>query len=554
MRTTGLYTNEWLLGDINTNEIAMFELGTKSSKLWRSSKDEFPGGTKGFYWGCNNTKDLDVRLETVASVDGKPANVTFRPSERDRKWVELYEKHKGKIGPAFGFEAFVTPPLAAFPSCDAKFTTTAMAKELKAFALFGPPRGKTWEPTDWERSHYKDVKPLVSNDWTVLNADAPATPSGDAKEAVDLAGDGDKGFESTPDAHLIRPPAWHGTILPGEAKDFWLAAAFSDYEKIVALERALKDKHGKLSKQAQERIDLALFAHREKYRSAVRRLGKDVSIRAVDDGMANSERLDIAAGKGVLFLHAIRSLCRVEGFAPMMDEFGRAHAGKAATTEEFLRAARDAASRRFARPASEGQMFDLMAATWLDGTGLPSNDGPDWSIDTFGPEPDKAVIVYGTIRDTHAQREAATLLQDRIARRWGNYTVPIKSDSEVTDEEIKNNHILLIGRPATNKVAARFADALPITFGPASFVVGDATYAHAGTAIVAAGANPLASSRYSLVVFAGLGAESTRECVGNLFDRSSGPAPAVLMPAGGSPRPVLIVPKTKPANVAGREE
>ena len=68
----GLYTNEWLLGDIKTNEIAMFELGTHKSRLYRSGKDDWYGGTEGFYWGCNNTKDFDVRMETVASVDGRP--------------------------------------------------------------------------------------------------------------------------------------------------------------------------------------------------------------------------------------------------------------------------------------------------------------------------------------------------------------------------------------------------------------------------------------------------------------------------------------------------
>src|SRR5262249_18998460 len=82
----GLYTNEWLLDDTKTNEIAMFELGTHKSKLWRSSKDEWLGGTKGFYWGCNNAKDLQVRLETVPGLDGKPANVVFHPSDRDRAW------------------------------------------------------------------------------------------------------------------------------------------------------------------------------------------------------------------------------------------------------------------------------------------------------------------------------------------------------------------------------------------------------------------------------------------------------------------------------------
>src|SRR5207249_6350795 len=76
----GLYTNEWLLADIKTNEIAMFELGTHKSKLYRSSKNEWFGGTEGFYWGCNNAKDLEVRLETIPSVKDRPANLVWRPS------------------------------------------------------------------------------------------------------------------------------------------------------------------------------------------------------------------------------------------------------------------------------------------------------------------------------------------------------------------------------------------------------------------------------------------------------------------------------------------
>src|SRR4029077_19626844 len=73
----GLYTNEWLLADVKTNEIAMFELGTAKTKLYRSSKNEWYGDTPGFYWGCNNTKDIDVRLETLAGLNTRPANVVF---------------------------------------------------------------------------------------------------------------------------------------------------------------------------------------------------------------------------------------------------------------------------------------------------------------------------------------------------------------------------------------------------------------------------------------------------------------------------------------------
>ena len=170
----GLYTNEWLLADTKTDEIAMFELRTYKSKLWRSGNDEWFGGTPGFYWGCNNAKDLDVRLETIPSVVDRPANVVWHPSDRDRAWLHLYDAHKGKIGEPFGFEAFTTPPLVGFPSLDAKFTTSALAKDLKSWALFGPPLGKTWEPSEAERRKYGGVRPLVSNDWTVLSVEPPA--------------------------------------------------------------------------------------------------------------------------------------------------------------------------------------------------------------------------------------------------------------------------------------------------------------------------------------------------------------------------------------------
>ena len=109
----GLYTNEWLLADTKTNEIAMFELGTHKSRLWKSSKNEWFGGTAGFYWGCNNAKDLQVRLETVPAVDGRPANVVFHPSDRDRTWLELFDRKNKTIDVDFGFLAFTTPPLSA---------------------------------------------------------------------------------------------------------------------------------------------------------------------------------------------------------------------------------------------------------------------------------------------------------------------------------------------------------------------------------------------------------------------------------------------------------
>jgi hypothetical protein len=620
----GLYTNEWLLADTKTNEIAMFELGTHKSRLWRSSKGEWFGGTEGFYWGCNNAKDLAVRLETVASVEGKPANLVFHPSDRDRTWLRLYDKHKGTIGEGFGFEAFTTPPLAAAPSCDAKFTTSAMARGLKTWALFGPPLGRTWEPTEADRARCPTVQPLVSNDWTVVTAAPPfagsdarrvalrprepaaeprrddattrqleervdelavrlrqfgrvalaatdpvlqaldteleaararldhhrGTPRPDAPEppahewtrrspvAVDLAtsrkeDEHAQGDAASPPSVPLRP-AWRGTILPGNDGDKWLASAFADYEPIVARELAAREnaKSGDLSAREQEQLDLGLFAPHSRYGAAVRRWGLDVPLREIRSDLRRDEWYAIASGKGVLLLADLRSRLGDETFLTLMDDFGRAHAGRSATTAEFLKAVDNLPGRPV-----ESSFFDR----WLGQRGLPTaRFEAVWSIDSFTAEPERAVIVYGTLKEASAQREAADLLQRQVERLWSNVTVPVRSDKEVTTEELKSHHLLLVGRPGTNAVASdRAAGAVPVAFKSGSFVVAGQTYAHPASSVIAAGENPL-NPRYEVVLFAGLSARSTRECVQRLATAAAAPAEVLLMASGAKPRRMVV--------------
>ncbi len=135
-----------------------------------------------------------MRLETIDDVkSGRPGSAVFHPSDRDRKWLELYDKYKGKIDADFGKLAFTTPPIAAYHSVDAKFTTSDMAKELKTWALFGPPLGRTWQPTQQERENFPEIEPLVGNPWVVLNAGAPAAAksAGRRRRRSARPGDGD---------------------------------------------------------------------------------------------------------------------------------------------------------------------------------------------------------------------------------------------------------------------------------------------------------------------------------------------------------------------------
>jgi hypothetical protein len=298
----GLYTNEWLLADVKTNEIAMFELGTHKSRLYRSSKGDWYGGTEGFFWGCNNTKDRDVRLETIPSVHDRPAIIVWRPTDRDKTWLRLYAEHKGKITGDFGRLAFTTPPLAAYRSLDAKYTTSAMAKQLKTSALFGPPLGKSWDPRSDEVKRFPDVRPLIPNPWTVLH---PSHPDASRSEAVakDLPTPLQKPADEQDEVHTVA--AWHGTIFPKADADTWLAAAFAEYEKLVALEIALRKRNdGTLSAADRDRLTIQLNGHCSRYLAAARATNDTPLTRT--KATPTDEWYWAAAGKGVLVLHELR--------------------------------------------------------------------------------------------------------------------------------------------------------------------------------------------------------------------------------------------------------
>jgi hypothetical protein len=614
----GLYTNEWLLGDVNTNEIAMLELGTAKTKLYRSSKNEWFGDAKGFYWGCNNTKDLDVRLETIPGVNAAPANMVWRPSDRDREWLRLYHEHKGKMDVSFGKLAFTTPPIAAHSSLDAKFTTTDLAKELKTWAIFGPPLRRTWQPTDDEKKRYSDIRPMVSNPWAILSARAPARTELAGASPVDLRDDStfeQRNFGRRRNRRgRVEEAAWHGTILPKSDADIWLATAFADYERIVAMPPVSPELREHPEGESdwsmeQGRVGLSLFGFRSEYLAGAR-AGTDAPLSAIHREGAHDDWYRVAAGKGVLVLHELRRILGEENFKEMMEKFGREHAGKEVSSGEFIAAASKAA----------GKPLESFFEYWLHQPGLPAlrledvavgpsgkgyvvtgtvagehlppemrvdvvvqagksevaktvavngsraqftietgqrpdrvtidpygstakaNGGP-YSIHSFNHELKETLIVYGTADEAATNLEAAENLQRGIVEAGSNITVPVRSDQKVTDEELRTHHLLLIGRPDTNRCVERFRETFPVRFGWRSFSVKNESYAHAGSAIIAAGENPL-NRRFSAVVLAGLGPESTWQMPAKLVQRGPmGGGEAVVFPHSGRQRSLVVPPR-----------
>jgi hypothetical protein len=531
----GLYTNLWLIGDTKTNEIAMLELGTNVQKVWRSGKKEWLAGAEGFYWGCNNTKDLQVRLEAKGDLAGRPASAVFRPSERDVKWLELYRKHKGNIDATFGHQAFSTAPLAAASSLDAKLTTADMAKEMKTFATYGPRRADLWEPKPLQVERNGDVvRSIVGNDWTVLDFRRPLVTTSDAPVAVDLGPSWSRLRSSGPgDASK---PAWKGTLIPRTNGDVWLATAFAEYERIVSLEKSLTppDPKNPTSQEAAARLALAHFGPRSRYMTAVRRLGRDVPLKDFEPSYEQSDANDVVTNKGVLLLAHLRKRIGADQFDAAMTEFGAANAGKQATVEEF----QTTLEKHAGRPLGEDYI------RWLNKSGLPNDPGgPVWGTASFMAEPDKAVIVVGTKGDVAGNRAAAKRLQFNIKWSWSNYDVPIVEDRNA-GSMLRDRHVLVVGRPETNLIAAQWLDRWPVRFGAMSFDLNGKRYANAGTGVVAATDNPN-SNRFSAVLFAGLSADATYRLIDRGGpQRRNEPAEIILVEADRPALPLMV--RSKP--------
>ena len=173
------------------------------------------------------------------------------------------------------------------------------------------------------------------------------------------------------------------------------------------------------------------------------------------------------------------------------------------------------------------------------GLAARGNGGP-FTILSFYNDLDQCLIVYGTQDENATNREAAEALQESLRRREHNITVPIKKDSEATATDLKNNHLLLVGRPDSNSIVASFRDKLPLTFGFRSFEVRGEAFAHPESIVLAAAENPR-NRRYSIVVIAGLSGSATLRAAPQ-FENSSLSYGEVVVLAHNQEERALVVP------------
>jgi hypothetical protein len=594
----GLSTTEWILGDIKRNEIALLTLGTEASKLYRSSRKEWIANAEGFYWSDNNTKDIDVRMQTIPGVSSRPSIIgAYAPSKRDAVWLKMFDSHKGSIDAEFGHQVLTTPELVAAYAVDAKYTTSELAGRLETWASFGPPAGAIRRPTATELRNYSAVKPLISNPWTVLSSTPPPlTFGGQTADRPNLLAIPPS---ETRLARQTKEPAWHGTLLPASEADIWLTTAFANYERIVAVERNLRlaSDTGQLDNDDLEEIGVELAYYRSLYAHGAR-AGGDFPLAETHATMRNENWYQVVTGKGVLLLHTLRGIVGAQRFDELMDEYGHANGGKRVTTADFQaflekgtdkklapvfewwlhskglphvavrRVDTKSSGKRWAttvdidinqagpmlpvRISVETETEDLSKEevvsaghtrtvvttdqrpeqVTVDKYGLTARDnGSPFTILTFDNELEQTLIVYGTADEETGNREAARVLQQSLRRREHNVQPAVKPDREVTDADLRTHNVVLVGRPATNTISARFAEHFAVHFGTQSFDVRDEVYADPESAVIAAADNPL-NPRYELVLMAGLSSLGTLQIMPQFEDDIFTYAPIVILPKG----------------------
>ena len=468
-KNNGLYTNEWLIGDAKNDEIAMYELGTHKTKLWRSSKNEWFAGTEGFYWGCNNAKDLDVRLEYVPDRNGAPENLPFVPADRDIKWQELYERWRGKIDEQFAFLAFRTAPLVSSSAFDAKIATAEMASKMQAWAVFGKPNEREWVPSAAQKDQFAGNEGIYSSGYRLIDANLKVS-SGEKAKAFPV--------EKPKPEKLARyeEKLWKGWLLPASDADLWLTAGSEAYHQILS----------------EPEWEKALDANRAAYRMLARE--RDTPLDAIVTGTRSNHGARLARNKGALLFDALRREIGDDRFFALMRDFYAAQTTRRVSTRDFLTAA----------GAPLAPFFDR----WLRATGLPGETaGPMYVAGDIIRRLRSAMIVYGTTTEAGANRYAAEQLQKRFLDSFES-AVPVVKDFDALESELKSHDIVFVGRPETNSVLSAWRDKLGLDYSGATFRLDGEDRGSESQGIVLAFANPLDDSRMALV-FAGNSALET---------------------------------------------
>jgi len=543
----GLYTNDWLIGDVKANEIAILLLGTKKHKLWRSSNGEYPGGTEGFYWSVNNAKDPEVRKEYIPDAQNAPFDLAYSPSNRDLAFYDYYKKEKGKIDAISAVNAIATSPINRPHACDGKVTTSEMAEKLMFLAHYGKVtlREKFPDKNSRRMPDLPGAIPHLTLGHSVIN---PLFVTEELKKrrraAVSEAPNPSDDFSDTADVYKFdRKLLWGNTVFPASDADNWFVSGTASYWKMLSgLPADLKAAAPALADQLGEMNCRLLYT-----------TGREGSLAPLGAARVYDRYGNylVPRIRGTYLLHQLRLLLGNDVFSKVMTGVHSEFREKPMTTEAFISKAEALA----ARPLRSFVM------QWLERDDLPSpavkadveRDGDGWKVNldvsqegrpydflttlgiktgkgmqwrlvhvessgvrkswTVKDQPTRLIfnagndvpveraaynvlpnlfddfrnlmVVYGTSRQIEAQHTLGLRYATVVADAFTETIPVIRQDAEVTGPDLQAHDTIILAVGLDNSLAVQLADRAGIKIGRNYFHWKGKTFGDADDGLVA---------------------------------------------------------------------
>ena len=360
-KNNGLYTNDWTIADAKTDEGAVFLLGTKKARLWRTGSKghaaDTPGGLKDFIWANNNNRDLEVRKELVPNPDNAPVDLAFRTMDRDIALFQWFQGRKGPIDLAEAIRFWATSPVQRPHACDGKLTTAEMAEKL----MFIAHQGKTTHREKWVGGRWiadlPNAVPHLTYGYTTFS---PIFVAEKLKEARENDRSGSATVSVRSDFLKVKEVfsfdkkrLWRNTVFPASDAENWLSSGDAAYHAL--LQRLPEDPAKAFELQ---RDFLAELNARALFLTARE---PDLAAMKAKTAYDRFGAYHLPRIKGIFALHQLRLWLGNATFAKVMGKVHETHAGKPISTETFFRIASEAAGRDV-RP---------LILPWLERTGLP---------------------------------------------------------------------------------------------------------------------------------------------------------------------------------------
>jgi hypothetical protein len=561
-----MYTNDWTMADVKSGESAVLLLGTKQSRLWRSSDQPAPFGTPGFLWANNNARDAAVRREVAAQPEDAPYDSTFTPANRDVAFNRFYRENAGRIDVPAAVRLMASSPVNRPHACDGKVTDAAMAEKLVFMAHQGKVTLREKFPAAGSR-RMPDLPGAVPHLTYGYATFSPVVIAEQLKAAHAARAAAKPAAFPTTDAKAVadryaftRDDLWHGTVFPATDGDNWLVAGGAAYWQLLRnLPEKEADRPDALARQlASLRSRLAYVTARE----------ADVTAAKATAAYDRYAPALVPRIKGVFALHQLRLLAGTKPFLALMRDFHERNRGREVTTAQFLEAARDTLKRDVSadvRPwlertgvpvvtpkadvAREGeawrvtvratqggapyrlassvavetagarQLFPLAldgpsaAASFtvpgrpervvFDALGdLPVASGRHHAFSSFAEDFSRTLIVYGTGRQVEANHTLALRYQSVLADGFSEILPPVVQDAEADDAALATHDLFVLGDPRDNTLLARLAPQLPVETGPGFFRFQGCTYAGERDGLYLALPSPFAEGRVLHVLLA----------------------------------------------------